>query len=148
MNRNRGPSQPYDMRDFLDRLPTLGVDKLVNILSVRAETDIVLNKVLLVSLAIQNSTSDISQVTDALDYAIHVPELVRYPEDGYEIILDEILLRIEELEKTGNVLLAREIAEYSLLKGTEMQEKFEEGFSWTCSLENIEKWLAEKGRTK
>jgi hypothetical protein len=136
------------MNDFSKRLPALGTDKLANILTLRAETDDVLNKMLSVSLAIQDSTNDISQITDALNYAVHIPEFVRHPEDGYEIILDEILLQVEDLVKLGKVRLARKIAEYSFLKGTEMLEQFEEGFSWNCSLKNIERWLAETGGNK
>lgn len=147
-NRNHSPVRLYDMNDFSKRLPALGTDKLANILTLRAETDDVLNKILSVSLAIQDSTNDISQITDALNFAIHVPEFVPHLEDGYEIILDEILLQVEDLVKLGKVRLAREIAEYSLLKGTEMLEQFEEGFSWNCSLENVEKWLAEMGDDK
>jgi hypothetical protein len=148
LNKNRVPCQSYNMGDFIERLPALGAERLANVLAVRAETDEVLRKVLSVSLAIQASTRDFSEVSDVIDDAIDIPEFVPHPEGRNEMILDEILLKIQELEKFGNIPLARQIAEYSVQKAIKMQEQFEEGFAWSCSLEKIEKWLAETGGTK
>lgn len=137
--------RPYDMNDFSERLPTLEISTLAHILTLRSETDDILNKILSVVLVFQEPFNEISQITKTLDYAIHVPEFVPYPEDGYDIILDTILLHVEKLAQVGNSDLAREIAEYALKKGSEMQEQFEDGFSWNLSLKEIEKWLAETG---
>lgn len=137
----------YGMNDFIKQLPMLGPDRLSSILAVRAEYDQVLSKILSVSLAFQNPNADLKSIKATLNYAIHIPELVSDTE-GHEQILDEVLWQVNQLEKNGKLEIAKQIARYSLERGQEMLENFEEGFSWNCSLEEIEKWLSRSGEKK
>jgi hypothetical protein len=143
--RNDDPVRIYGMSDFTDQLPRINSERLANILAVRAEFDEILNKILSVSLAFQTPTLDIASISGVLNYALYVPELVSDSE-GHEQILDEVLFQIEQLAKKGNPGLAKQIAMYSLERGHEMLENFDEGFSWNGSLEEIEKWLTQTGK--
>ncbi len=145
--RNDDPIGLYDMNDFAKQLPMLGSDRLSSILAIRAEYDQILNKILSISLSFQNPIVDLKTIMAALNNAIHIPELVSDSE-GHEQILDEIFWQIERLAQNGNYEFAKLVAKYSLERGQEMLENFEEGFSWNCSLKEIENWLASNGEKK
>ena len=148
VNRNSDPVRIFGIEEFTSQLPSLGIDKLASILAVRSEHDEVLNKILSISLAFKKPVADINSMTTVLDYAIHVPDHRSNfvsDNDGREIILNEILLQVEFLAEIGNIELAKQVAKYSLEKGKCMLEKFEEGFAWGNSLEEIERWLEKSG---
>jgi len=138
---NNDPVRQHDdMSDFIKQLPLLGSDRLSLMLAVRSECDPILCKILSVSLAFQNPNADLENIMPILYYAIYIPDLVSDLE-GHEQILDEILWQVNHLAENGNNELAKQIAKYSLARGHEMVENFEEGFSWNCSLGEIKKWL-------
>ena len=147
-NRNSDPVRIFGIEEFASQLPSLGIEKLASILAVCSERDEVLNKILSISLAFKKPVADINSVTTVLNYAMHVPDhRSNFVSDngGHEFILNEILLRIELREESGNIELAKQVAKYSLEKGKCMLEKFEEGFAWGNSLEEIESWLEKSG---
>lgn len=148
VNRNSDPVRIFGIEEFTSQLPSLGIDKLASILAVRSEHDEVLNKILSISLEFKKPIADINSVTTVLDYAIHVSDhgsKFVSDHDGHEFILNEILLQIELLTDSGNIELAKQVAKFSVEKGKCMLEKFEEGFAWGNSLEEIESWLGKSG---
>lgn len=132
------------MNDLINELPSLGAERLSYILGVRAEGDLILNKILSVALAFQRPIADFGKIVGILNIAIDIPELVP-DNEGHEQILDEILWQVQQLTSTGNLDLAKRVARYTIEKGQKMVENFEEGFSWNSSLEEIEKWLLSNG---
>lgn len=129
--RNRDDHQfsQFKIEDFINLLPSLGADRLAGI------------------LAAQKPIQDIKSVTEILNYVINVSELVS-DHQGHEFILDEILRQVDLLVKNGNSELAKQIATYSVKRGHEMIENFEEGYSRSNSLEGIESWLEVQGAIK
>jgi hypothetical protein len=144
VSQNSEPSRIFEVEDFTNQLPSLGIDKLANILAVRSECDEILNKILSISLAFKNPAADIESVTKVLNYAIHITDNESNfvsDHDGHELILDEIFKQITLMAENGNIKLAKQVAKYTLEKGQRMLEKFEEGFCWGRALEKIESWL-------
>lgn len=148
VNRNSEPNCIFGIEDFTNQLPSLGVNKLVNILAVRSECDEILNKILSISLVFKNPVADIESVTKVLAYAIHISDngsKFVSDDDGHEFILNEIFNQITFLEEKGNIRLAQQVAKFALEKGQSMLEKFEEGFCWGSALDEIESWLEKSG---
>jgi len=132
----------YELSDLIQRLPCIGVERLSYLLGVRAESDEILRKTLLVSLTFEDLLIDVLKIKKGLDSVLHFSDSALISDfAGHELILDEILWQVDRLAKKGNPEEARMIALYALNKGKKMTEQFEEGFSWNISLEEIEKWL-------
>jgi hypothetical protein len=68
--RNRGPDLPFEFQELKERLVSLGVNHLADMIRQRAEVDEVLEKTAVVSVCLRSAT-EMSQVRSAIDYAFH-----------------------------------------------------------------------------
>lgn len=130
------PSVNMDM--LRQELPSFEAQHLIEILTARLETDLILRKCLFAVLAIRKSNKNFKFVSDTLDYALHFDSRGFIDDHlGHEMILEEIL---KELEKT-DLQFAIQIAEYVIERAGEVLELFEEGHCWDNGIEQIADWL-------
>ena len=68
--RSWGRDLPFEFQEFKERLVSLGVNHLADMISQRAEVDEVLEKTAVVSVCLRSAT-EMSQVRSTIDYAFH-----------------------------------------------------------------------------
>lgn len=141
IEKNREPEMPLEMEEFRNLLPTLGVNRLTNIVWVRSQEDNVLNKALMVSICLQATNGEWEKAKAAIEYTLHFPDHVRYTEGGHGIILDEIRLSLQDLAKQGQHEFAMRIARFAVERAKKVAENFEDDWDWTSSLDGLMKWL-------
>jgi hypothetical protein len=142
LNRNRGPTQPFEFLELRERIAFLGVSRLAELLWIRAQNDDVLTKALMVTLSL-NAGGDSELAKRAIDYALHFPDYVRYTERGHGQILDEIKISLQDWAEDGHREFALQLARYAIERAQSVSENFEDDWAWTCSLENLRKWADE-----
>ncbi len=138
INRRRDPTPPFEFLELRKLIPSMGSDRLAEILWIRAQSDDMLGKVLMVTVALQ--ADDLERAKLAVDYALHFPEFVRYTESGHGQILEEIKTSLENLAGEGRTDFALNIARYAIQRAHEVAENFEEDWDWISSIESLEEW--------
>ena len=78
----------------------------------------------------------------AIDYALELPDYIKYNHHGYGLILDEIKTTLEQLldascNKEYIVTLARHVT----VNAQKLIENFDDDWDWISSLEPFEEWL-------
>lgn len=141
-NRNRGPSAPLGWAEAKAQLRNFDHDRLCNLLWMRAERDPILWQSLMASVAIQVAKGDWEKTKQAVDYALHIPDYVRYTDGHYGVILHEMINTLEILKNQVGVEFSIQTAEYIFECGDELIENFEDGWDWVSALDELEKWIA------
>lgn len=139
--RNRGPSIPLEMTEFRDLLPSLGIDRLAEIAWIRAQEDDTLCKALIASVCLRAANGDWEKAKDAIEYALHFPDYVRYTEDGHGLILHEITSALRALTEQGQHDFALRVARFAADLAQSVAENFEDDWDWTSSLAELRKWI-------
>ena len=140
LNRKRGPMPPMDFNELKDHLPSLGSERLADLLWIRAEQDEILRKVLMAAVGIQSASGDFEKAKIAIDYALHFPDFIRYTEDGHGQILEEIKVCLENIANNGKREFAIRVARHAIDRGQEVAENFQDDWDWTSSLKNLSEW--------
>ena len=94
------------------------------------------------SISMQLANGDWKKTKKAIDYALYFQDYIRYADCSYSIILDEMLNAIKILNNQVGFKFALRVAHYIFERGQDMIMNFEEGWDWTLSLEELEKWIA------
>lgn len=140
--RNRGPSPLIEMKQLKQHLSSFTKEHLIDIIWFNAQTKLELWKALNAHIGIELAQGDWEKVKEAIDYALYFPDVVGYSERGHEIIIYEILAALDDMHENGNKALALRAAEYVHRKGQEALEYFDDGWSWSCALEDIDRWIS------
>ena len=143
LKRDREPIRPMDFNELLERLPSLGVNRLAEMLWSRAQEDDVLSKVTMVSVALRTAGDDLKKAITAVEYALHFPSYVRYTEKGHGQILHEIKSELEYLTQHGQSKFALEVARHAVELGQWVAGNFEDDFDWVSSLKVLSEWVEE-----
>ncbi len=138
---NRGPSAPLDCTELKTHLRSFEHEHLVELLWMSAQNNDALEKSLLASISMKLANGDWEKTKEAIDYAFYFHDYVRYTDCHYGIILDEMLKALEVLKTRVSVEFSLRVAHYILESGQDMYVNFEDSWDWTCSLDEIEKWI-------
>lgn len=141
MKIKRDPIPPFDLNNLRDHLVTLGAERLAEIVWVRAQDDEVLQKSIMVTLALQDASEDWEKAKNAIDYALHFSNFVRYSEGGHSQVIDEIKKELENLYERGNSDAAIQIARYTITRAQDIAENFEDDWEWTCGIKSLSDFL-------
>ncbi len=141
--KNCGPRSPLNFKELKKHLPALGAKRLAEIIWLRAQYDSALGQAIMGSIAIQLANGDWEATKAAIDYALHLPDHIRYSEGDYGIILDEITVALEYLHQQGKGDFARKAAQYTIELATIRMENFEDGWGWECSLDMLVSWASQ-----
>ena len=143
-NRNRGPTVPLEFEDLRAHLRSFEHERLSELLLLRAETDVVLWKAPMASVSMQLAHGDWNKTKEAIDYALHFEDYVRYTDCHYGIVLYEMIKTLEILGGRVNEEFVIRAAQYILDRGQQVTENFEDDWDWISSLEVLEKWIQNK----
>ncbi len=146
LRRNLGPPPPLNVNELRDHLGALGADQLAELVWSRSQYDDVLRKTLMVSVAARMAHGNWDKAKAAVDYALHFPDYVRYTERGHGQILREIEAALEFLVSRDQLELALCLARYTIARGQEVAENFEDDWDWTSSLKSLAEW-AQKSKS-
>lgn len=140
--RNRGPSAPLDWTELKTHLRSFTHERLVELVLRSAENNSALWKALMASVSMQLAKGNWEKTKAAIDYAFYFQDYVRYNTDcKYGVILDEMLNVLEILKNQVNAKFALRVAHYIFENGHDLLMNFEDGWGWSCSLDQIEKWI-------
>ncbi len=143
LKRNKGPLAPLDSDELRKHIHCFNQERLANLVSINVERDLVLKKALITSIAIQLAGGDWEKTKQAIDYALHFPDLVAYNDRHYYgLILDEIILALEILIEKNDRQFAMRVAQYVFECGQESMENFEDDWEWSLSLDDLAKWIS------
>lgn len=132
---------PLEMEEFRSLLPSLGVDKLSEMAWIRAQEDDVLSKALMATICLRNADGDWEKAMGAIEYALHLPNYVRYTEGGHGIILDEIRSALQAIDEQGLPEFALRAARFAIERAEAVAENFEDDWDWTSSLSDLKAWF-------
>lgn len=135
-NRN-SQKPPIDLRVLRKRLSSFNPEHLVDILSVRAQQDVLISKILVVSVALHSSTGDVEEAKAAIDYALYFPDYVRYSEHGHHQILYEIERGIQYQAERGRGDFAICVGEYASDNAEKISDNFKNDWEWRASLKDL-----------
>ena len=138
LNRS-APKSPIDLKELREHLSSFDSVHLIDILWVRAQRDVLLSKILMVSVVLHSSSVDTERAKAAIDYALYFPEYIRYSESGHGQILDEVKRGVEYQVERGNRGFAICVGQYAIEKAQQISENFEDDWEWGCSLEDLVK---------
>lgn len=138
VNRN-DPKPPIDLQELRKNLSSFDSEHLMDILWVRAQEDVLLSKILIVSAVLHSSAGDTERAEAAIDYALYFPGHVRYSESGHGQILDEIKRSIQYQAERGYSEFAICVGEYAIELAEKISENFEDDWEWVCSLDDLVK---------
>lgn len=141
MKKKRELIPPFDLNILRDHLVTLGAERLAEMVWVRAQDDDVLQKSIMVTLALQEASEDLEKAKNAIDYALHFPDFVRYSEGGHSQVLDEIKKEVADLHERGNCEVAIQITRYTITRAQDIAENFEDDWEWTCGIKSLTDFL-------
>lgn len=141
---NRGPSPLIEMNQLKQHLGSFTKEHLIDILWFNAQTNLELWKALNAHIGIQLAQGDWGKAKEAIDYALYFSDIVGYSEQGHDIIIYEILAALDGVYENVNKKFALRVAEYALKKGQEVLEYFDDDWSWSCALEDIDRWISKK----
>lgn len=116
-------------------------ERLFEMLLLRAETDVVLWKALMASVSMQLAHGDWQKTKEAVDYALHFEDYVRYTDCHYGIILHEMIKTLEIVSSEVSEEFAIRVAQYIFEHGQQVTEVFEDSWDWITSLAVLEKWI-------
>jgi len=139
--KNRGPSAPLGWTELRTNLRSFEHDRLCDLLCMRAERDPVLRKSLMASVSMQLANGNWEKTKEAIDYALHFPDYIRYTDCHYGMILDEMIKVLEILKNQVDEEFAMQAAQYIFECGQEILENFEDDWDWVSSLDELEKWI-------
>lgn len=139
--RNRGPSAPLDWTELKTHLRSFKHERLVELLWMSAQNNSALWKALMASVSMQLAKGNWEKTKEAIDYAFYFQDYVRYTDCNYGIILNEMLNALEILKNQVSVEFALRVAHYIFESGQDMVVNFEDGWDWTLSLDELEKWI-------
>lgn len=142
--RKHGPSAPLDMNQLKEHLNFFTQEHLIEIVWLSAQSNSTLLKALSAHIGILMANGDWETTKAAIDFALYVPDIVRYTEHGHDIIIFEMINALEILYEKGGKEFALRTGEYILESGRAVQEYFEDDWEWSCALEDIEKWVCNK----
>lgn len=137
LKQRHGPAAPIPFQELSDHLSGLSSKHLIDLLQVRAQTDDLLRRILVVAVTLCSPTCNLTNATAALDYALHLPDFVRYAEHGHGQVLEEIAKGLEYQAMSGNQDLVLAIGDYSIAQAQKIAEHFEDDRNWTYSLEGL-----------
>jgi hypothetical protein len=141
--RNRGPDLPFEFQEIKERLVSLGVNHLADMIWQRTEVDEVLEKAAVVSICLRSAT-EMSQVRSAIDYAFHFSsDYIRYTQRGYGQILWTIKSALEFHVEQGRYEFALSAGQYAINQGEKVLEIFEDDWDWAGPLKDLSEWLME-----
>lgn len=135
LESRHGPPPPVALEKLPEILCELSADHLAAIVLNRSYSDDILSKVLVIAATFRVHL-DPARLKEAVDYACHFPDYIRYFEQGHGQILDEIGKGAAELFKTKPPI-AIELAEYALEVGEKLAENFEEDWEWREGLREL-----------
>ena len=138
---NRGPSAPLHWTELKTHLQGFEHARLVELLWMSAQNNIVLWKALMASVSMELANGDWEKTKAAIDYSFYFKDYVRYNDCKCGIILNEMLNALEILKNKVSVEFALRIAHYIFERGQDLLMNFEDGWDWTLSLEELEKWI-------
>ena len=141
---NRGPSPLIEMNQLKQHLSTFSKEHLIDIIWFNAQSNLELWKALNANIGIQLAQGDWEKIKKAIDYALYFTDIVGYSERGHDIIIYEILAGLDDIYERGNKEFALRAAEYALKQGQEVLEYFDDGWNWSCALEDIDRWISQK----
>lgn len=141
---NREPSPLLEMNQLKKHLSSFTKEHLIEIVWLNAQTKLALWKALNAHIGLQLAKDDWAKAKEAIDYAFYFTDTVSYSEHGHEIIIYEMLSALEILYENGDKEPALSAAEYILEKGQSALEYFDDGWDWSCALEDIDKWISNK----
>lgn len=144
--RNRGPSPLLDIRQLKQHLNALTKEHLIEVVWLNTQTNSELWRALNAYIGIQLAKGDWEKTKEAIDYGLYFSDPVPYSERGHEIIIYEMLRALKDLYENGNTELALQAADYLLEEGENALHYFDEGWSWSCALEDISKWINSKNK--
>lgn len=141
-NRSRDVSIPLTLSEIKLYLPNFGIKRLVEIIWIASQNNDRLYKTLMGAVGIELANGNLKKAKQAIDYALDLPDYVKYNEHGYGIILDELKTSLEHLLNSScNKKFILELAKYIVDKSQHLIENFDDGWDWICSLERFEEWL-------
>lgn len=138
---NRGPSAPLHWTELRTHLQGFEHAHLVELLWMSAQNNSVLWKALMASVAMQQANGNWEKTKAAIDYSFYFQDYVRYTDCKCGIILNEMLNALEILKNKVSVEFALRVAHYIFERGQDLLMNFEDGWDWTLSLEELEKWI-------
>ncbi|OGV41968.1 MAG: hypothetical protein A3F46_10195 [Legionellales bacterium RIFCSPHIGHO2_12_FULL_42_9] len=142
--RNRGPSAPVGMNQLRNHLNLFTQEHLIEIVWLSAQSNSTLWKSLSAHIGILLANGDWEKTVAAVDFALYLPDVVRYTEHGHGIIIFEMINALEILYEKGNKEFALRTGEYILESGQAVHEYFEDDWEWSCALEDMKKWICNK----
>ena len=138
---NRGPSAPLHWTELKTHLQGFEHARLVELLWMSAQNNAVLWKALMVSVAMQQANGNWEKTKAAIDYSFYFQDSIRYTDSKCGIILNEMLNALEILKNKVSVEFSLRAAHYIFESGQDLFMNFEDGWDWTLSLEELEKWI-------
>jgi len=142
--RNRGPSPLLNMNQLKSHLSSFTKEHLIEIVWLNAQTNPELWRALNAHIGMKLANGDWGKTKEAIDYALYFPDVVGYSERGHGIIIYEMIRALEDLYENGNKELVLQAAKYILEEGQNALEYFDDDWSWSCALDDIDKWISNK----
>jgi hypothetical protein len=145
---NQSPSAPLEWTELKTHLQGFSRERLVELLWVSAQNNNALCKALMASISMQLANGDWDKTKKAIDYALYCQNYIRYTDSSYSIILDEMLNAIKILNNQIGLEFSLRVAHYIFEHGQDMIMNFEDGWPWTLSLAELEKWITNNSSVK
>jgi hypothetical protein len=138
----KGVSPPLTCSDLKSYLPNFGIKRLVEIIWLVSQNNDRLYRALMGSIGIEVANEDLEKAKHAIDYALDLPEYIKYNKHGYGLILDEMKTTLEHLLASScNKEFVVHLARYIITRAQKLTENFDDDWDWTSSLEPFEEWL-------
>lgn len=118
------------------------INDFIRIIYTRAEADPILNTILDIHLAFVSPDQSERELEKVIGCAIDQfsSEVMMPDSEGHEQILDEILVHLKRLNEAKKSDLAVRLAEFTITKGHQVVDNFEEGWLWHEYLNMIMAW--------
>ena len=148
-DRVSGSDNCLSLDSIREQVSRLGIDRLSDIIWVRAQYDNILREILISTISLKQVNGDLEKAKKIVDKAIGFPErYIRYTSQGHGQILDEIKLELEILMLNGQKEFALQAAEYTVTRSENIYEIFEDGWEWEESVRSFSQWVQEKKAEK
>jgi len=144
----RGPSPIIERNELKKHLVNFSSDNLIDTIWQSAESNLHLWKALNGHIGMIKANGNWQKTKDAIDYALHFEDIISCKEHGHEIIIYEMIKALNVLFDNVSNEFALKAATYILEQGREQLYSFEDDWSWSCALGNIEEWLASTSSDK
>ena len=136
-NNKISPLPNLGLKSSKKYVESLSFERLLEIVWHRIQTDEILKKIVLVSIAFSAENKDYEMMKAAIDCALRFSDYIRYNEHGHDQILTELEAALKAMLASGEKENVIRIGQYLIEKAEAVAENFEEDWSWMQSVDSL-----------